>query len=405
MPRGFDTGHHRRCRSSIVSTWCRICAMPWSGSFSAIGGTSTPWALLGIDPRSQLSPLERLTRRVTPAGSTATVRFSSCMPSAGEFTPPTKLQTFFFEVCITRIRIDPKHDIDLIPGYVYPLHEGTDEVPFVRPIRGLQAVVDVGRKVFQTANDQLQFCVHSRLICQLLALLLQTGDPLAQAGQPRLKFGLVDEPLRVTVDSSCDTLPQLADLLFDRRKRRAFCAALRLQAAPIFLRQSLRVSQQRTDFLPDGQVQQIRPDLGIRTDALATKAIRIRPPAAVIRVRAGGALPGPRAEALAIIGIATLLALHQTWQEIERTAARLPGVPLILPQWFLDRGKHVGLDEGRDGDGEPLLLGHIDGRDGPPGRQRTPPMGAQARAQGFLARFAIRGVASIRRVLEHAPHR
>jgi len=121
-------------------------------------------------------------------------------PQGGIVTPPTKLQTFFFEVCITRIRIDPKHDIDLIPGYVYPLHEGTDEVPFVRPIRGLQAVVDFGRKVFQTANDQLQFCVHSRLICQLLALLLQTGDPLAQAGQPRLKFGLVDEPLRVTVD-------------------------------------------------------------------------------------------------------------------------------------------------------------------------------------------------------------
>ena len=35
-------------------------------------------------------------------------------------------------------------------------------------------MVDVGRKVFQTANDQVQFCVHGRLICQLLALLLQT---------------------------------------------------------------------------------------------------------------------------------------------------------------------------------------------------------------------------------------
>jgi hypothetical protein len=96
-------------------------------------------------------------------------------------------------------------------------------------------------------------------------------------------------------------------------------------------------------------------------DALATNALCIRPQAAVIRVRPGVALPGPRAEACAIIGLATRLALHQTWQEIERTAARLPGVPLMRPSWLLDRGKHVGLDEGRDGAGEPLLLGHIDG--------------------------------------------
>src|SRR5947208_16687118 len=126
--------------------------------------------------------------------------WSAIFARSGESTPPTKLQTFFFEVRITRVRIDSKDDIDLVLGYFDPLHEGPDEVPFVRPIRSLQAVVDVGRKVFQTANDQLQFCVHGRLICQLLALLLQTGDTLAQAGQPGLKFGLVDEPLRVTVD-------------------------------------------------------------------------------------------------------------------------------------------------------------------------------------------------------------
>src|SRR6266516_7469106 len=76
-------------------------------------------------------------------------------PQGSVLTPPTKLQTFFFEVRIARVRIDSKDDIDLVLGYFDPLHEGPDEVPFVRPIRSLQAVVDVGRKVFQTANDQL----------------------------------------------------------------------------------------------------------------------------------------------------------------------------------------------------------------------------------------------------------
>src|SRR5712691_2183362 len=144
--------------------------------------------------------------------TSASMPCSAILARRGDITPPTKLQTFFFEVRIARVRIDSKDDIDLVLGYFDPLHEGPDEVPFVRPIRSLQAMVDVGRKVFQTANDQLQFCVHGRLICQLLALLLQPGDTLAQAGQPGRKFERVDAPLRVTVDDACDPLPQLADL-------------------------------------------------------------------------------------------------------------------------------------------------------------------------------------------------
>jgi hypothetical protein len=65
------------------------------------------------------------------------------------------LPTFFFGVCISRVRIDPKHNIDVIPGHFHPLHQGPDEVPLARPVGGLQAIVEFGGKVFQTANDQL----------------------------------------------------------------------------------------------------------------------------------------------------------------------------------------------------------------------------------------------------------
>ena len=54
MPRGFVRERRRPSRSSIGSTRCRICAMPWSGSFSAIGGTSTPDKFQGMDPLSVL---------------------------------------------------------------------------------------------------------------------------------------------------------------------------------------------------------------------------------------------------------------------------------------------------------------------------------------------------------------
>ena len=77
------------------------------------------------------------------------------MATTGALTPPTKLQTFFFGVRIVRVRIDPKHDIDLIPGYFYPLHQGPDEIPLARPVGCLQSAVDFGRKIFESANNQL----------------------------------------------------------------------------------------------------------------------------------------------------------------------------------------------------------------------------------------------------------
>ena len=70
-------------------------------------------------------------------------------PQGGNFTPPTKLQTFFFGVGITRVRIDPKHDIDVVPGHFHPLDQRPDEVPLARPVGSLQALVEFGGKIFQ----------------------------------------------------------------------------------------------------------------------------------------------------------------------------------------------------------------------------------------------------------------
>src|SRR5215470_11507152 len=178
-------------------------------------------------------------------------------PQGGVLSPPTKLQTFFFGIVITRIWVNPKHEIDLVTRDFHPLDQRPDEVPFARPIGGLQAVAEFGSKVLQPANNQLQFALQGGLIRQRLALLLQPGEALAQAGNPRLKLGLVNEALRITVDQPGHALASLADLVFDGGQRRAFGARLGLQATPVFLRQPLRVGQQGTDFLPHRQDQQV----------------------------------------------------------------------------------------------------------------------------------------------------
>ena len=181
----------------------------------------------------------------------------------GETTPPTKLQTFFSGVGITGVWIDPKYDIDVVPGHLHPLDQCPDEVALARPVSSLQAVAEFGGKLLQMADDQLQFPLQGDLVCQRLALLLQAGEAWAQVSHPRLKLSVVDEALRVTVDQPGHALAQLADLAFNGGQGRAFGARPRLQTAPIFLGEPLRVGQQSTDFLPDRQI--VRSNRSVRT--------------------------------------------------------------------------------------------------------------------------------------------
>src|SRR2546422_5230343 len=129
-----------------------------------------------------------------PAFFTTSSRpWSAILARSGESSPPTKLQTFFFGIVITRIRVDPKHDIDLVTRDFHPLDQRPDEVALARPVSRLQPVVEFGGKVLQPANNELQLPVQGGLLRQRLALLLQSGQALAQAGNPGLKLRLVNK--------------------------------------------------------------------------------------------------------------------------------------------------------------------------------------------------------------------
>src|SRR6266478_2551895 len=325
-------------------------------------------------------------------------------PQGGIITPPTKLQTFFFGIRVSKVRIDPKHDIDLILRHFHPLDQRTDQVPFPCPVGFLQARVDFGGKVFQTANNQLQLRVHGRLIREVLALLLQPGETLAQAGNPGLKLVLVNEAIRITVDQPCNALAQLADLAFDRDQRRAFGGGFWRQAAPIFLREPLRVRQQGTHFLPDRPVHQIGPYLRILTEPLAAKAVGVCAQAAVISVCARLAFVGARTEAFAIEGIPTVVALEQPLQQIQSTPARLAGMALVLPQLLLDRRADRGLHERRHRDRDPVLRRDSTHGDSTARLHGPVTLGAQPGPQRLLACLTKRRGALIGRILQDAPH-
>src|SRR5712691_6740579 len=80
------------------------------------------------------------TRSKPTANAWALIRcVSSCGASClgvrgGISTPRIKLQTFFFGAGLSRIRIDPKDDIDLILSHFHPFDQGTNHLTFAEPV-------------------------------------------------------------------------------------------------------------------------------------------------------------------------------------------------------------------------------------------------------------------------------
>src|SRR5262249_33828069 len=124
-----------------------------SGYFDSIGRTPLRG---GLRKRGNGGSILRLIGPLVRArglGQGALTHPETGVVQGGVVSPPTKLQTFFFRIVITRIWVDPKHDIDLVTCDFHPLDQRPDEVALARPVGRLQAIVEFRRKVFQTANN------------------------------------------------------------------------------------------------------------------------------------------------------------------------------------------------------------------------------------------------------------
>jgi N-terminal domain of reverse transcriptase/Reverse transcriptase (RNA-dependent DNA polymerase) len=137
-------------------------------------------------------------------------------PQGGTLTPPTKLQTFFFGTGLSRIWIDAKNDIDAVRGHFHPLDQGPNHLALAEPVRVLQPRVELGCKVLQASNNQTDFRLKGRHIKELLALLLQLRETLAQAGNAGFELVLFQQPLGVAVNQPREPLAHLPELRLKR---------------------------------------------------------------------------------------------------------------------------------------------------------------------------------------------
>lgn len=228
---------------------------------------------------------------------------------------------------------------------------------------------------------------------------------MPEADDPRLTCVLVQEAIRRTIKEPGHPLASLAQLRLDEGEGWALRVGVGVEPTPVCLGQPFGMGQEGADVLPDRQGEQIRASLGMLTDTLAAKAIRIGAQASIIGVRPRCPRAGAGTEAFALGRLATLLALHEALKERARPSLGLPGMALMLPPWLLDRRKHRGLPQRGDRDGPPLLLGAIDRRDRPAWLKRAPALGSEPRAARVLPGLAKGRGPPRRGVLAHAPHR
>src|SRR4051794_1474467 len=197
------------------------------------------------------------------------------------------------------------------------------------------------------------------LVPQGRGLLFPGLDPLTQPGNARLKVGLVDQTLGITVDQPAHSAAQLGNLGLDTGQITC-CGVARLnQTSLVFRRDPARILQHTLDLAPDRLVQPIRAHLRVRAQALTAEAVGITAAAAIIGVGPPLALSRTQANGLAVIGVAALPAHDEPLQKVALAMSVLPIAAPVLRQLLAGRLEQLLIDQRRDWHADPLARGYV----------------------------------------------
>jgi hypothetical protein len=168
----------------------------------------------------------------------------------------------------------------------------------------------LGCELLHPANNQLEFPLQRLGLGQLVTLGFDMRNTLTQLCHARLEFLFFNEAFGIAVDEPGQALAELADLAFQGGPFLPLLLPIRVEATVELLCEPLGMREQLTDFLPHRQLQAIGPHLGVRTEAVAPKAIGIRADTPVIGIGPGTPFPGAGTQGFAVEGIATVLTLE-----------------------------------------------------------------------------------------------
>ena len=142
-------------------------------------------------------------------------------PQGGVITPPTMLQTlwgyggdFFVRGRLGAVGANSEDDPNLFLSDFDPFDQGADNLAAGQPIRRLQTICDVRRKILKATEHERQFCFQTSFISRLLDGCFQVLQTLAQSRHPWFKLCFVNQPLGVAINQACYPLAHLPHLAF-----------------------------------------------------------------------------------------------------------------------------------------------------------------------------------------------
>src|SRR5271169_995281 len=112
-------------------------------------------------------------------------------------------------------RRDPENDLDAVIVDFDAAHENTYDFLHAYGIETIEAVGDLGREVFETADHERKVTRGLNDVKRGPMPLLELGKALFQTRDARLKLRLVDESLRIAVDQATDAAPHRRYLLIE----------------------------------------------------------------------------------------------------------------------------------------------------------------------------------------------
>ena len=238
-----------------------------------------------------------------------------------------------------RWRRDTEDHLDRVTVDLDPTNQAADDLPTALPIQLVKPAMNLGGKILYPANHQGQAAFGLGHFDQRLALFLHAREPLLQARDAGLELVMVDHPFGIAVDESANPPTQAVDLAIDSRRLVLVASTMMqlVEAAPEFSGEVLRVLQNSPDLVPDRLLETIATDRVIGARCGAAETMPIGPKAAVVAIIGCLATADAAAGHLAVEGIPTTAADHETLQQPAWPSASLPPVPPILLQLGLLR--------------------------------------------------------------------
>jgi hypothetical protein len=139
------------------------------------------------------------------------------MEATGVYTPPTigRIVGGTVRRGRKRHRADTEDYTDLLLIHFDASDQGPNDLATRLKISRVQSLLDFGSKCLQTPENHTQLFLHLCFLFEAGQLLFQVLYSFPHPGDPRFKFGLVNEPISIAIDQPGDSSAELPQLGID----------------------------------------------------------------------------------------------------------------------------------------------------------------------------------------------